>query len=115
MGYDKWAERWIKGVNDRDLDTALALYSPAIEMRSSFAKVYAGGGVIKGKEALRSYWGELFRRTPLLKLTLLEIYSGHGSFSIHHRDHLGRNCMETVVFNDAGEAIFETACRDRLR
>ncbi|QNA85542.1 nuclear transport factor 2 family protein [Sphingomonas sp. So64.6b] len=112
---DKWAASWIEAWNRRDLDDLIGLYGDGIHLRSPFAKVYAEDGVIKGKEALRSYWGEVMRRIPELKLELVAVYTGHLALSFHYRDNNGRNCLETILFDERDKAIFETACLDRLR
>lgn len=111
----KWAEQWIAAWNARDLDALLDLYGESIQLRSPFAKVYAQDGVIKGKADLRNYWGEAMRRMPNLRLELVKVYAGHLALALHYRDDVGRNVIETVLFDDADKAIFETACLDKPR
>jgi ketosteroid isomerase-like protein len=112
---DQWADIWINAWNRRDLDALLALYSDDIQLRSPFAKVYAASGVIKGKEELGRYWGEAMRRIPDLSIEKVAVYKGHLALALHYRDNNGRNCIETVLFNDEDKAIYETACLDKLR
>lgn len=112
---EKWAASWIDAWNRRDLEELLSLYSENIQLRSPFAKVYAADGVIKGKDALRNYWGEVMRRIPNLTLELQAVYSGHLALALHYRDNNQRNCLETVLFDEHDKAVFETACLDRLR
>jgi hypothetical protein len=57
----------------------------------------------------------MMRRLPGLKLELVAVYTGHLALALHYRDDSGRNCLETVLFDDRDNAIFETACLDRLR
>ena len=110
-----WARNWVNAWNGRDLDTLLTCYADTIELRSPFAKVYSRDGVVRGKPALREYWGEVLRRLPVLEITLVAVYSGHMAMTLHYRDNNGRNCLETILFNDQEQAIWETACFDRLR
>ena len=97
------------------MEALLALYADDIQLRSPFAKVYAVSGVIKGKEEPRSYWGEAMRRMPNLTPEKVAVYKGHLALALHYRDNSDRNCIETVLFNDRDEAIYETACLDKLR
>jgi ketosteroid isomerase-like protein len=112
---DQWANKWIDAWNRRDLDALLALYAHDIQLRSPFAKVYAVTGVIEGKDELRNYWGEAMRRMPNLTLEKVAVYKGHLALALHYRDNSDRNCIETVLFNERDEAIYETACLDKLR
>ena len=112
---ERWATQWIAAWNRRDLEALLALYADDIHLRSPFAKVYAKDGVVKGKADLRGYWGEAMRRIPNLKLDLVAVYRGHQALALHYRDNSGRNCIETVWFDENHQAISETACLDRVR
>ncbi len=112
---DRWADQWIGAWNRRDLDALLALYAEEIELRSPFAKLYAANGTIRGREQLRSYWGEAMRRMPNLRLEKIAVYTGHLAIALHYQDQNGRSCIETVLFNDQDEAVFETACLDKVR
>src|SRR6478735_4822990 len=97
---DRWADQWIDAWNRRDLEALLQLYSEDIQLRSPFSKVYAGDGIVKGKAALRDYWGEAMRRMPNLSLKKIAVYTGHLALALHYRDQAGRNCIETVLFNE---------------
>jgi len=112
---ERWADEWLDAWARRDLDAILALYADNVEVRSPFAKVYAQGGSIRGKAALREYWQEIMRRIPNLTLQKIAVYSGHDALALHHRDDHGRNCIMSVVFDDCGNAVLQTGCFDRLR
>jgi hypothetical protein len=112
---DRWADQWIDAWNRQDLDALLTTYADEVELRSPFSKVYASGGVVRGKAALRSYWGEVMRRIPDLRLERIAVYSGHMTLALHYRDSSGRNCIETVLFDEHDRVVMETACLDRLR
>ncbi|MGY4395431.1 hypothetical protein ACVWZA_000592 [Sphingomonas sp. UYAg733] len=112
---DRWADRWIEAWNERDLEALLALYASDVQLRSPLAKVYAQDGVVKGRSNLGLYWGEAMRRMPNFRLEKIAVYTGHLTLALHCRDHLGRNSIETVLFNDEDEAISHTACLDRVR
>lgn len=115
MDTERWADLWLDAWRRRDLDAILELYADNVEVRSPFAKVYAEGGSIRGKSALRAYWRELMRRIPDSGLEKVAVYTGFNALALHHRDARGRNCIMSVVFNDLGKATFQTGCFDRLR
>ena len=112
---DRWAEAWIGAWNAADLDTLLAMYGEDIQLRSPFAKLYAENGSVRGKAALRSYWAEVMRRNPKIRLELVQVYGGHRSLAFQYRDEKGRNVIETVLFDDADMVSFETACIGKAR
>ena len=112
---DRWADQWIDAWNRRDLEGLLALYADNVQLRSPFAKVYAREGLIRNKAELRIYWGEVMQRIPNLALRKIAVYNGHLALALHYRDNLDRNCIETILFNERDEVVFETACLDRLR
>ena len=63
------AERWLACFEARDLDGLLALYtddavhtSPKIRVRHPET-----GGVLRGKSALRAWWGDAFARLPSMR------------------------------------------------
>jgi ketosteroid isomerase-like protein len=111
----KFAQQWIEAWNGHDLEMVLSFYAEDIQVRSPFAKLYKSDGIIKGKDALRSYWGEALRRMPNIKFKLIATYSGHMALAIHYEDETGRNVIETMLFNDRDKVVVETACLDRPR
>lgn len=111
----KWAGFWIDAINRRDLDAILTLYADEIEIRSPFAKLLATGGVVKSKDELRKYWTEAIRRMPVVQIELIAVYNGHMALSLHHRDSIGRNTIETMLFDQHDKVIFQTVCLDRVR
>lgn len=63
------AERWFAAFNAHDLEALLALYtddaehfSPKLAMRRPETR-----GLVRGKEALRSWWQDAFERLPTLQ------------------------------------------------
>jgi hypothetical protein len=112
---DRWAKIWIDCINNRDFDKILQSYSTDIEIRSPFAKLFARNGIVFGHDNLRLYWEEAARRLPNLTLSLIEVYSGHMSIALHHRDNSGRNTIETMFFDEADKVCLQSACLDRVR
>ena len=69
------AMQWFAAFNKKDLDTLLALYhdeaahySPKLKVRQPETN-----GLIKGKEAMRAWWDEAFRRLPTLTYELVRL------------------------------------------
>jgi hypothetical protein len=112
---DSWVELWLNHWNKRNLEGLLELYANDVQVRSPLAKLYASGGVIKGKAALRTYWAETMRRMPNSSLEKVAVYTGHLSLALHCRDNIGRNWIQTIFFDDADKVIYQAACLDRLR
>jgi hypothetical protein len=57
--------------NTHDLDAIVALYAEDAELASPLAAELTGGGVVKGRDALREYFASGLLKYPELKLTLL--------------------------------------------
>ena len=71
------ALKWFKAFNDKNLDQLLSLYdnnaehfSPKLKVRHPETK-----GLIKGKEALRSWWQDAFDRLPSLNYEVIRLTS----------------------------------------
>jgi len=62
------ARRWFEAFNEHDLEKLLSLYDDNAEHFSPKLKIRQPetGGLIKGKEALRSWWRDSFNRLPTL-------------------------------------------------
>ena len=63
------AIKWFEAFNEQDLEKLLSLYhdnaehySPRLKMRQPETN-----GLIKGKDALRAWWGDSFDRLPTLR------------------------------------------------
>lgn len=69
------AQRWFKAFNDKDLGRLLALYHDNAEHFSPKLKVRhpETNGLIKGKNALRSWWQDAFDRLPSLHYEVVRL------------------------------------------
>lgn len=63
------AHLWFEAFNAHDLEALLVLYADDAEHYSPKLKVRRPEtlGLIRGREALRSWWGEAFERLPSLR------------------------------------------------
>jgi hypothetical protein len=61
--------------------------------------------VLKGKTAMRSYWGPGMTATPPLRFELIDVFAGVRSITIHYRSVGRREASEVLYFNDRGEVV----------
>jgi len=71
------AHRWFDAFNSKDLTKLLELYQDSAEHFSPKLKVRhpETNGMIKGKESLRSWWQDAFKRLPSLHYELIRLTS----------------------------------------
>ena len=69
------AIRWFEAFNEHDLEKLLALYHTNAEHFSPKLKIRLPEtqGLIKGKDALRSWWKDAFDRLPSLKYEVTKL------------------------------------------
>jgi ketosteroid isomerase-like protein len=110
MDLQAFAQIWIDDWNSHDIERVLGHYSDDAEFRSPVAQQRTGDGIVRGKEKLRAYWEPAFTLRPDLQFALKKCFVGHQSVAIHYSDELGREVIETLVFNADGKAIFGSGC-----
>ncbi len=71
------AIKWFKAFNDKNLDQLLSLYNDNAEHFSPKLKLRQPetNGLIKGKNALRSWWRDAFERLPTLHYEIIRLTS----------------------------------------
>ena len=114
MDLEEFAERWIDDWNSHDLDRVLSHYANDAEFRSPIAAQRVGDGIVKGRDALQTYWSPAFEKRPNLRFHLKKAFVGHRAISIHYGDELGRDIIETLLFDETGKAIFGCGCYSEL-
>ena len=95
----RFAVEWIALWNTRDLERILEHYADGVEVTSPFAETVLGPGetTVRGKAALREYWGPVLARYPDLHFTLHRAYAGVDSIVLHYasvQGLVGAECME---------------------
>ena len=110
MDLEQFAERWVEDWNSRDLERVIAHYTEDAEFRSPRAVEMLGDGIVRGHDALRAYWGPALEKRPGLKFHLKSVYAGYRSIAIHYGDELGRDVVETLLFDEDGKAYFGCGC-----
>ena len=100
-----YAAEWLAAWNSYDLDRILEHYAEDVVFRSDKAVAITGASVVRGKAALRAYWGEGLARQPDLKFELLGVYSGPETLTMRYRNQLGREVCEVLMFDPDGQVI----------
>lgn len=110
MDFDAFAEAWEAAWNSHDLDRILAHYSKDVIFRSHKAVRLVGAGELRGKAALRDYWGRALAAQPDLSFVVVDVLHGHGMLVITYRNHLDVLAAETLRFDTDGLVVEASAC-----
>ena len=96
-----FAERWVQAWNAQDVEAVLSHFADDVVFTSPLADrvVPGSGGVIRGKDALRSYWTEALRLGNGLHFDLLCVYGGVDTIVIRFRNHEGIERCEVLTFS----------------
>ncbi|MDQ3757005.1 MAG: nuclear transport factor 2 family protein [Actinomycetota bacterium] len=96
----EFATKWVNAWNARDVEAVLAWYADDVVFTSPTARrvVPESGGVIQGKDALRSYWVRALEGNTELEFTLVGVYSGIDTIVVNYRNQLGDLVNEVAVF-----------------
>ena len=75
---EAFARRWLAAFNAGDLDAILALYADDVEHSSPTVARLLGipDGVVRGKDALREYFGKALAASPGLRFEPQRVYVG---------------------------------------
>lgn len=66
----RFTARWIDAWNAFDVEGVLALFADGAIFSSPKAAVLTGSGLVRGKDALRAYWGTARSRIRSLRFSL---------------------------------------------
>ncbi len=99
-----FAQEWIEAWNSHDLDQILRHYTDDVELVSPLAETVLGPGrvTLKGKDALRDYWGRALRKYPDLRFTLFRAYAGAGSLVVHYQSVQALVAVECMELDETG-------------
>ena len=97
-----FAEQWAKDWNNHDVEALLSHFADDVVFTSPLAgRLFPeSGGVVRGKDALRRYWGEGVRRNPALRFKVRGVYAGVDTVVIHFRTEKGTEQCEVLTFGD---------------
>ena len=99
-----FAQEWIAAWNAHDLDRVLSHYTVDAVVTTPVAavRVPESGGVVRGHEALRSYWCPPVDAMPDLHFDLVEAMPTVDGVTILYRNHRAQLVAETVLWNESG-------------
>ena len=82
----------------------LALYDDAAVMTSDRIPVmgFDPSGTIRGKDALRAYWGKALGLIPNLHFTVIDVFVSPDSVVVLYQNERGKRICEYLRVNDAG-------------
>lgn len=100
----RFALEWIEAWNSHDLERILGHYAEDVEVTSPLMETVLGRGhlTVRGKPALRAYWGPALEAYPDLRFALFRAYAGVRSVVLHYRSVQGLVAAEWMEFDDAG-------------
>lgn len=103
----KIAEEWITAWNAHDLDAIMAHYSDEIEFWSPIIVKRLGlaTGKITDKALLRDYFARGLAASPQLHFTLIQVFVGIDSLTVHYRRWDGTEGAELMVLDETGHRV----------
>ncbi|TFV49614.1 nuclear transport factor 2 family protein [Bradyrhizobium niftali] len=95
---------WVEAWNTRDLERVLTLYDETAVMTSDRipALGFDASGTVRGKDALRAYWGKALGFVPELHFTLIDVFVSPDSMVVLYANERGKKICEYLRVNDAG-------------
>ena len=103
---EAFAREWVDAWNAHDLERILSHYTDDFEMTSPLIVERMGvpSGRLKGKEAIRRYWGQGLAGTPDLRSELTAVMVGVNSLAIVYARHRLQECDSKAHGNRAHRA-----------
>ena len=103
----EFARDWIASWNSHDMDRILSHYADDFEMSSPLIVQRLGQtqGILKGKDAVRSYWLPSLSLDPPIQFELMDVLIGVAQLTLYCRSVGRRVIAETLFVDDAGKVI----------
>ena len=98
---------WVEAWNARDLERVLTLYDEDVVMTSDRipAMGFDESGTVRGKDALRAYWGKALALLPNLHFSLIELFVSPDSVVVFYENERGKQICEYLRVNAAGKIV----------
>ena len=95
---------WVEAWNARDLERVLTLYAEDAVITSDRipAMGFDASGTVRGKDALRAYWGKGLGLIPNLHFTVIDVFVSPDSAVVLYENERGKRICEYLRVNDAG-------------
>jgi ketosteroid isomerase-like protein len=103
-----FAAEWVAAWNSGDLERVLSHYADDFEMWSPLIveRGFSPTGVLRGKEAIRPYWGAgITNAKPPLRFELIDAYAGVDAVAIHYRSVGRKVVVEVIEFDEQRRGI----------
>lgn len=99
----KFADRWVEDWNSHDVERILEHFSDDVLFTSPVAQTLMGtDGVVRGKAALREYWGYALTKVTDLHFEVVGVYAGVHTLVINYRNQLDRLVCEVLTLDSTG-------------
>jgi hypothetical protein len=108
-----FGDRYVAAWNSKDVDGILSCFDANAEIRSPFAKLYAGAGAVRGTSDVRRFCEETMRRRPKLKFDLLDVLGGDSAVSLYLRDEADRLMIFTALFTPLDRIYLGVLCYNK--
>ena len=101
---DALGRTWVEAWNARDLERVLTLYDEDAVMTSDRipALGFDATGTLRGKDALRAYWGKALALLPELHFTAIDMFVSPDSVVVFYKNERGKKICEYLRVNAAG-------------
>jgi len=111
IDFEWLAKDWIEAWNAHDLGRILEYYSANVEFISPFVAKLSGrtDDIVRGKAALRDYFGRGLVAYPALHFEFIQIYPGAGYCVLEYRSVNKLRAAEMMEFDEDGKI-----CRVRV-
>jgi ketosteroid isomerase-like protein len=98
---------WVEAWNARDLERVLTLYDEDAVMTSDRIPRlgFDESGTVRGKDALRAYWGKALALLPNLHFSLIELFVSPDSVVVFYENERGKRICEYLRVNAAGKIV----------
>jgi hypothetical protein len=110
LDFDAFAVEWEAAWNSHSLDRILAHCAPEVVFRSQKAMRLVGAGELRGRDALRDYWGRALKAQPNLSFVVVDVMHGYGMMVITYRNQNDVLAAETLRFGADGLVVEASAC-----
>lgn len=103
----QFAETWVSAWNNHDVEAVLAHFHDDVVFSSPVAArvLPDSGGVVRGKDALRTYWTTALAGMPDLHFEVVDVYCGQYTLVIQYRNQRGGLVNEVLIFD--GDLVCE--------
>jgi hypothetical protein len=101
----RFAEEWQAAWNSHDIERILTHYADDVVFQSPYVthRLQDPAGEVRGKDALRSYWGYGLQQQPDLKFSVDDVRLSVDTLVINYRNQHGHAVSEVLRF--AGEVV----------